>query len=50
MDKTRPVPCSIGVVTVKGGIMDYASILKEADNAMYEAKDKGKNTYVIKEI
>ena len=50
MDKTRPVPCSIGVVTVKGGTMDYASILKEADNAMYEAKDKGKNTYVIKEI
>lgn len=50
MDKTRPVPCSIGVVTVKGGIMDYASILKEADNSMYEAKDKGKNTYVIKEI
>lgn len=52
MDKPRPrpVPCSIGVVTVKGGTMDYASILKEADNAMYEAKDKGKNTYVIKEI
>lgn len=50
MDKPRQVPCSIGVVTVKGGTMDYASILKEADNAMYEAKDKGKNTYVIKEI
>lgn len=49
-DKPRAVPCSIGIVTVKGGYMDYVSILKEADIAMYEAKNKGKNTYVIKEL
>ena len=44
------VPCSIGIVTAIGGSLDYAKLLKEADNAMYDAKINGKNTYVIREL
>lgn len=46
--KNMSVPCSIGIVTAIGGSFDYAKLLKEADNAMYDAKINGKNTYVIR--
>ena len=46
--KNMPVPC--GIVTAIGGSFDYAKLLKEADNAMYDAKINGKNTYVIREL
>ena len=48
--KNMSVPCSIGIVTAIGGSFDYAKLLKEADNAMYDAKINGKNTYVIREL
>lgn len=48
--KNMSVPCSIGIVTAIGGSFDYAKLLKEADDAMYDAKINGKNTYVIREL
>ena len=48
--KNMSVPCSIGIVTAIGGSFDYAKLSKEADDAMYDAKINGKNTYVIREL
>ena len=42
-----PTPCSIGVVIKQGGTLEYESILKDSDEAMYQAKERGKNTYQI---
>ena len=42
-----PTPCSIGVVIVKGKELKYDTVLKCSDEAMYYAKEKGKNTYHI---
>ena len=50
MLKNMSVHSSIGIVTAIGGSFDYAKLLKEADNAMYDAKINGKNTYVIREL
>lgn len=38
---------SIGITTCDDKSIDLKSILKEADMALYEAKDSGKNTYQI---
>lgn len=42
-----PIPCSIGVVIERAGKTDCRKLIQEADEAMYEAKDKGKDTYYI---
>lgn len=44
-----PIPCSIGIVTTTNPL-DYASLIQKADEAMYFAKEKGKNTYHIIEF
>lgn len=44
------VPCSIGVVTGFEKEFDYTNLVREADKAMYEAKDAGRNTFVVNEI
>ena len=42
-----PIPCSIGVIFEEAGRTDGTQLIKEADEAMYLAKEKGKNTYHI---
>ena len=43
-----PIPCSIGVVTTtKPQGYSYEELIKVADDAMYESKNKGKNQYNI---
>lgn len=41
------IPCSIGVVFEKAGNTEGSQLIKDADEAMYLAKEKGKNTYHI---
>lgn len=41
------VTSSIGIVTAKGENLDYTELIHRADKAMYQAKEKGKNTFVI---
>lgn len=48
--KKIPVPCSIGIVTSHGGKLDYMELIRKADQAMYEAKEKGKNTFVLMKV
>jgi len=42
-----PIPCSIGIVIERAGKTDYRNLIQGADEAMYQAKDNGKNTYYI---
>ena len=42
-----PTPCSIGVVMEQNAEMDYEALVKSSDEAMYQVKEKGKNTYFI---
>lgn len=42
-----PIPCSIGIVIERAGKTDYRRLIQEADEAMYQAKGNGKNTYYI---
>ena len=42
-----PIPCSIGIVVERAGKTDYRKLIQEADEAMYQAKGNGKNTYYI---
>lgn len=42
------VTCSIGIVTAKGKELDYMHLIRMADQAMYEAKDNGKNSVVVR--
>lgn len=42
-----PIPCSIGIVIERAGKTDYRKLIQEADEAMYQAKGNGKNTYYI---
>lgn len=39
------ITVSIGIATFNGDEMDVTSLLKQADTALYKAKDVGKNTY-----
>ncbi len=41
------IPCSIGIVIERAGKTDYRKLIQEADEAMYQAKGNGKNTYYI---
>ncbi len=45
-----PVPCSIGIVSTKGKTLDYVNLIQKADEAMYQAKEAGKNTFYIMEL
>ena len=45
-----PVPCSIGIVSARGDTFDYANLIQKADEAMYRAKEAGKNTFYIMEL
>lgn len=47
-DSPIQVKCSIGGVLVKRQEADFASLFKQADDAMYEAKRRGKNRYVLR--
>ncbi len=46
-NETMPVPCSIGIVTAQGGNLDYVNLIQKADEAMYLAKEAGKNTFHV---
>ena len=46
-NQEMPIPCSIGVVVDRAGKTDYRKLIQEADEAMYQAKGKGKNTYHV---
>ena len=41
------IPCSIGIVIERAGKTDYRKLIEAADEAMYQAKGNGKNTYYI---
>ena len=41
------VTCSVGVVIAQGEDLDRAALIEKADEAMYVAKEHGKNTYHI---
>lgn len=43
--KRLSVACSVGVVVDAGAEIHYSSMIRKADEAMYQAKEKGKNTY-----
>jgi len=45
-----PVTGSLGIVMAKEGGMDYTDLVRIADKAMYEAKNAGKNSYVVKVV
>lgn len=45
-----PTPCSIGIVFAKEVSHSYEEMLEQSDAAMYEAKERGKDTYVILKI
>ncbi len=48
LNERIPIPCSIGVVTTtKPDGYTYEELIKVADDAMYESKNKGKNQYNI---
>ena len=42
-----PVPCSIGIVMSQGDTLDYTQLIRRTDLAMYQAKENGKNTFVL---
>ena len=42
-----PTPCSIGVVIEQNENLEYDYIMKHSDEAMYQAKERGKNIYNI---
>ncbi|MBR2132852.1 MAG: diguanylate cyclase [Oscillospiraceae bacterium] len=42
-----PTPCSTGIVIAHGLTMNYDTILEASDQAMYNAKAQGKNTWHI---
>jgi diguanylate cyclase (GGDEF)-like protein len=41
---------SAGVAVLRGGNMDYKSFLKKADQALYQAKEKGRNRFEVVEV
>jgi len=45
--ENMPIPCSIGIVIERAGKTDYRMLIQAADEAMYQAKGNGKNTYYI---
>ncbi len=46
--RVMKVTCSIGVVVALGTETEYEDLIHEADMAMYEVKEKGKDNYVVR--
>ena len=46
-NEQMPIPCSIGIILENAGKTDYQKLIGAADEAMYQAKENGKNTYYI---
>lgn len=46
--RVMKVTCSIGVVVALGTETEYEDLIHEADMAMYEVKEKGKDSYVVR--
>lgn len=44
-----PITCSMGIVTVNKENLEYTELIRAADQAMYQAKNEGKNTFVLSE-
>ena len=42
---TLPITCSVGAAFVKGYGFSYEESLRQADEALYESKQTGKNHY-----
>lgn len=47
LGETMSVPCSIGVTIAKANEVTQESLIKNADEAMYQTKNNGKNGYSI---
>lgn len=47
LGKNMPVPCSIGVTIAKAEESTHESLIEDADEAMYQTKENGKNGYTI---
>ncbi|MEN6338693.1 MAG: diguanylate cyclase, partial [Clostridiaceae bacterium] len=45
-----PISVSVGVVTARSNQVDYDSLYREADLALYEAKNAGKDRYCIRRL
>ena len=41
------IPCSIGIFAENGSQLHYSYMVQGADAAMYQAKELGKNTYIL---
>lgn len=46
--RVMKVTCSIGVVVALGTETEYEDLIHEADMAMYEVKEKGKDSHVVR--
>ena len=46
-DKKISITLSIGMVVIDDKIQNFSSAYKQADTALYQAKQNGKNTYVV---
>ena len=46
-ERKQEVHCSIGFCQIKGGGRDLSECIAIADKLLYQAKEKGKDTYVI---
>lgn len=44
------VSCSIGIAIMKGKDADYTELIRLGDKSMYEAKDAGRNSFIINEL
>ena len=48
--QTISVSCSIGIAIMKGKDADYTELIRLGDKSMYEAKDAGRNSFIINEL
>lgn len=48
--QTISVPCSICIAIMKGKDADYTELIRLGDKSMYEAKDAGRNSFIINEL
>lgn len=48
--QTISVFCSICIAIMKGKDADYTELIRLEDKSMYEAKDAGRNSFIINEL